>query len=145
MIPAKAEKVSNMHAMKNRRRSVLIAESDRAISHALRMQLEQLGMKVYVAYDCEQAAILAARQRFQLIIADLELSGPGGCELCRHVREDLQLTEVPIVVTAPAELESDARSLVYRYGVCRVVCPSSGMSAIVDAAQESIEYLVAAV
>ncbi|WP_010583304.1 response regulator [Schlesneria paludicola] len=133
-----------MHAMKNRRRSVLIAESNRTLAQSLRLQLEEMGLQVFVAHDGEQAAILAARQRFQLIIASLELSGRGGSELCRHVREDLRLTEVPIVVTAAAESESDARSLVYRHGVCRVITPATNTEAIVDAAQESIEYLVAA-
>lgn len=130
--------------MKNRRRSVLIADSDRAVCLALRLGLEQVGMKVYVAHDGEQAAILAARQRFQLIIANLELAGWGGAELCRHVRDDLSLTEVPIVITASADLESDARTLVYRHGVCRVVSPSTNLEVIVEAAQESLEYLVPA-
>src|SRR5579862_2663480 len=87
---------------KIRRRSVLIAENDRAYAQWMKLHLERAGFMVYVAYDGEQAAILAARQRFDLIFANSDLPVINGAELLRHVRSDLHLTEIPIAICRDA-------------------------------------------
>lgn len=128
--------------MKNRRRSVLIAENDRAIAHGLRTHLEMAGLTVLVAYDGEQAAILAARQRFEMIITNLDLPQMTGAEFCRHVREDLRLTEVPIVLCAPTGRESDCDRLKYTHAVTQVFYKPIDPQAVTQFAKETVEYLV---
>ena len=128
--------------MYNRRRSVLIAESDRAIAQLLRLHLERAGFSVFVAYDGEQAAILAARQRFELIVTSLNLPVMDGAQFCQHVREELQLTEVPIVVCPEANFEEEAEELQFLYGVTHVVSRPIDPSAIVKIAESAVDYLV---
>jgi CheY-like chemotaxis protein len=107
--------------MTKRRRSVLIAAANRGIAQGLRSCVEQAGFSVYVAHDGEQAAILAARQRFDLIVTDLDLPVMDGSELCRHVREDLLLTEVPIAVCSAAETDADTEFLAIAYDIVAVL------------------------
>ena len=102
--------------MSNRRHSVLVAESSRAIAEALRFHLLRAGLTVIVAHDGDQAAILAARQRFDLMIIDLDLPVISGKEFCRHLREDLQLTEIPLVVLTATE----PGELVFKFDIARV-------------------------
>jgi CheY-like chemotaxis protein len=130
--------------MHKRHRSILIAENNRAIAQALRLHMERAGFSVYVAYDGDQAAILAARQRFDLIVASLELPVMNGAEFCRHVREDLRLTEIPMVVCCSANLKTTADNLIYAYGISRVVVKPIDPSTIVTIAKEKVENLVSA-
>ncbi|WP_397569833.1 PleD family two-component system response regulator [Schlesneria sp. T3-172] len=131
--------------MSHRRRSILIAESNRAMSQSLRNHLEGAGYSVFVAHDGEQAAILAARQRFDLIIADLELPAMTGTEFCRHVREDLRLTETPIVVCCPEAMQSEADRLVFAHKVPRVFSKPLDPAAVVQFTNETVRNHASAV
>ncbi len=130
--------------MKHKRSSVLIAEADRAVAQDLRAQMERAGFTVFVARDGEQAAILAGRQRFDLLIVDLELAKMNGAELCRHVREDLRLTEVPIAVCSTTGLQSDAEALVFSYGISQIFYKPLNTTTVVEFARETLQCLVAA-
>ena len=131
--------------MHKRPRSILIAENNRATAQALRLHLERAGYSVYVALDGDQASILAARQRFDLIIASLELPAISGAEFCRHVREDLRLTETPMAVSCAPNLKANAESLVFNYGISRIFVKPIDPTLIVSFANETVESLVAAV
>jgi len=131
--------------MHSRPRSILVAENNRAMAQALRLHLERAGYSVFVAHDGDQAAILAARQRFDLIIASLELPAISGAEFCRHVREDLRLTETPMAVCCSPNLKTNADTLVFNYGISRVFVKPIDPSMFVNFANETVASLVAAV
>jgi DNA-binding response OmpR family regulator len=131
--------------MHKRPRSILIAENNRAMAQALRLHLERAGYSVFVAHDGDQAAILAARQRFDLIIASLELPAISGAEFCRHVREDLRLTETPMAVCCSPNSKSNADTLVFNFGISRIFVKPIDPSMIVSFANETVASLVAAV
>jgi DNA-binding response OmpR family regulator len=130
--------------MKNRRRSVLIAEAHRETAQGLRFHLERAGFSVFVAHDGEQASILAARQRFELIVVNLELPKIDGAEFCRHVREDLRLEEVPIFACSAEGAESDFEDLMLDLRISRVFCSPINPTEVVQFARETVHYLVAA-
>lgn len=106
--------------MPGRRHSVLVAENNRAVAQAIRLHLEKAGFSVFIAHDGDQAAILAARQRFDLILTDLDLPLMSGQEFCRHLREDLRLTEIPLAVCVSASQRSHAEPLVYKHDIARI-------------------------
>ena len=130
--------------MNNRRRTVLIAESNWNTAQGFRVHLEWAGFTVLVARDADQAAILAARQRYELIIVNLDLPGSGGIEFCRHVREDLGLTDVPLIACAKYGEEHDEEALKYRYGISRLLHPPVDPKEMVNFAQESMNSLATA-
>jgi len=124
--------------MSHRRRSILIADSNRPLSQSLRIQLERAGFSVFLAHDGDQAAILAARQRFDLIITEVELPAMTGAEFCRHVREDLRLTEIPMAVCCSEAMQSVADRLVFSHGVARVFSKPLDPAAVVEFANETV-------
>jgi DNA-binding response OmpR family regulator len=130
--------------MRYRRRSVLIANGNRPIAQQCREHLEQAGFGVFVASDGEQACILAARQRFDLMITNLELPLVSGAEFCRHVREDLQLHDVPIAVCAPAGRQGHAAELAADYGIAKIFSLPIDNDSVVEFARETSGNLVTA-
>ena len=131
--------------MAAKRNSILVAENNRAVAQALRFHLERAGFSVYVAHDGDQAAILAARQRFDLIVTDLELPIMSGKEFCRHLREDLQLTEIPLAVFAAAGMKSDAESMAFTHDISRVFSKPIDPNLVVQFANEAIVGVASAV
>jgi DNA-binding response OmpR family regulator len=130
--------------MYNRRRSILLAENDRSIAQALRLHLERAGFSVFVARDGEQAAILAARQRFELIVTDLDLPIMSGLEFCSHVRNVLGLGDVPIAAIASAQ-ETENDDAEHRYGITRMLSRPVDPNSVVNVACECIRYPVATI
>ena len=128
--------------MRNRRRSVLIAENNREVALGLRHHLEQAGFSVFLATDGEQACILAARQRFELMITNLKLPVMSGTQFCRHVREDLHLTEVPIAVCSVVDLDGEMESLMINYGISQVFCTPIDHQSVVEFARETVGNIV---
>lgn len=131
--------------MKNKRRSILIAESDRALARVLRLRLERCGFTVYVAHDEEQACILAARQRYDLMITAVGSAAFDGIKFCDYVREELGLAEVPIAVCCPVESGAELVNLIYKYGVSKVLLKPVDPEAIVDFANDTVESFLATV
>ena len=130
--------------MRYRRRSVLIANGSRTIAQECREHLERAGFGVFVASDGEQACILAARQRFDLIITNLELPVVNGAEFCRHVREDLQLHDVPIALCAAAGRQVDAAELAADYSIARIFSLPVDNELLIEFARETSGNLVTA-
>lgn len=130
--------------MLHRRRSVLIAEPDRAKAHEFRDHLEEAGYLVFLAYDFEQAAILTARQRHELIVTNFDLPSGGAAEFCRHVREDLRLVDLPIILCSSHDHDSELDQVRYRYSIARVLHTPVDPKMMVSVANEVVSYLVSA-
>lgn len=67
--------------------TILIAEDEKKIADALKQGLEENGFAVAVAYDGAIALKLFRNMDFQLVIADINLPGLNGIELCKQVRQ----------------------------------------------------------
>ena len=115
------------------------------MTQSLRNHLERAGFSIFLAHDGDQAAILAARQRFDLIIAEVELPAMTGAEFCRHVREDLRLTEIPMAVCCSEATQSEADRLVFTHGVVRVFSKPLDPVAVVQFANETVRRHASAV
>ena len=131
--------------MKNERQSVLIADDNRAMAQGLRYNFEQAGYSVYVTHDGGQAAVLAARQRFDLIVTDLEMPVMTGTEFCRHVREDLQLKQVPIAVCSANGRSVDKDQLEVRYGIRHIFFKPVNAQSVTAFAKETVDSLIGSV
>lgn len=83
---------------------ILIAEDEKKIADALRQGLEENGFTVQVAYDGAIALKMFRNAPFQLVIADINLPGLNGYELCQAIRA--ANVSVPVVMlTAMGALE----------------------------------------
>ncbi len=92
--------------------SVLVAEDNEINQQVAREILENFGLNVTVAEDGVKAVELAGKEKFDLILMDIQMPNLDGCEATRRIRKDLGLTQLPIIaLTAQAMTSDRAQSL----------------------------------
>ena len=80
---------------------VLIVEDDEDISMVEEAYLEAAGFKTMVASDGTEVSSLLQKKSFDLILLDLMLPGKSGYDVCREIRDQV---DIPILmVTARTE------------------------------------------
>jgi DNA-binding response OmpR family regulator len=94
------------------RKNILIVEDEKDIIEVLRYYLEKENYRVHVAEDGFSAFEIAAKIVPNLILLDLMLPGLDGIEVCRKLKTDERLREIPVImVTAKAEEADKIRGL----------------------------------
>jgi two-component system cell cycle response regulator len=102
---AEAAPVSERHL-------VLVADDSRVVRVMLRRQLEARGLRVEEAEDGHQAVRLCRMLRPDIVLLDVEMPGLDGYTVLRILREDAELSDIPVVfLTAHAETEDVVRGL----------------------------------
>lgn len=92
--------------------TVLIAEDSATQAMNLQHLLEGCGYRVVVCVDGLQALAQARRERPDLIISDIVMPGMDGFALCREVKDDPALADVPVLlVTSLRDPEDVLRGL----------------------------------
>lgn len=94
------------------RTRVLIIDPDRDETTMLELRLAEAGHGVVVVRDRKEALDELAKQRFHLILSELELAGDDGLELLSALRSDPGTADVPFAfLTRKSDRESVARGL----------------------------------
>jgi two-component system, OmpR family, alkaline phosphatase synthesis response regulator PhoP len=89
------------------RKNILVIEDEKDIIEVLRYYLEKENYRVHVAPDGFTALEIAGKVVPNLILLDLMLPQMDGIEVCKKLKADERLREIPIIMlTAKAE-ESD--------------------------------------
>jgi two-component system sensor histidine kinase/response regulator len=92
--------------------SVLVAEDSRTQAEQLKDLLETRGYAVVLASDGEQALEAARRGKPTLVITDIVMPGMDGYALCRALKSDPALKDVPVIMlTALSSMQEIAKSL----------------------------------
>jgi CheY-like chemotaxis protein len=96
---------------------ILVAEDNVINQKVALLMLERLGYAADVAVDGEETLAALRRQRYDVILMDVQMPGMDGLEAARHIRDEWPVEERPriIAVTASA-LHED-----------REACLSAGM------------------
>ena len=90
---------------------VAVVDDDVDIANYLKVLLKPQ-YKVVLYYDGESALKGMAEEAPDLVISDVMMPGMDGYELCRRIKEDLQLSHIPVVlVTAKVAVESQVQGL----------------------------------
>jgi two-component system sensor histidine kinase/response regulator len=77
---------------------VLVADDEPAVLEVLSQVVEDLGHDVLKARDGEEAFGLARARRPQLVVTDHMMPRLSGLELCRRLRDDEALKDVPVIL-----------------------------------------------
>jgi DNA-binding response OmpR family regulator len=86
------------------RKNILVVEDEKDIIEVLRYYLEKENFRVHIARDGFAALELASRVIPSLILLDLMLPQLDGIEVCKRLKADERLREIPIIMlTAKAE------------------------------------------
>ena len=89
---------------------ILITEDERELAEALARGLRKQGYAADIAYDGEEALVLAEVNDYDLIILDLNLPKIDGVEVCRKIRASGSLTGI-LMLTARSALDDRVNGL----------------------------------
>ena len=91
---------------------ILVVDDDPDVLSLIRYILEQKGYRVEASTEGHDARRRASLDPPALMVVDLMLPGMDGVELCRRIRQDVQLRETPILIlTALSNEVSEIESL----------------------------------
>ncbi len=89
--------------------TVLVIDDEQAILDNLSIRLESEGFGVLSALRGEEGLEIARREKPDLALIDLMMPGMSGFEVCRIMKGDEALREIPIIVLT-AKVEREARN-----------------------------------
>ncbi len=88
-------------------KSILIIEDNELNMKLVRSMLQLGQYDTFEARDAESGIQLAREHRPDLILMDIQLPGMDGLHATRIIREDPQLTEVPVVALTSYAMQGD--------------------------------------
>lgn len=86
---------------------ILVVEDEPDIQELIRYHLDQAGFQVETVSDGNAALHALRRRRPSLVILDLMLPDRSGTEICREIRSDPDLKELPIIMVTARSDEVD--------------------------------------
>ena len=93
------------------RPTILVVDDDVEIVHYLKALLHQ-HYHVRTCFDAESALADIVKQEPDMILSDVSMPGKDGYEMCREIKNDLQLCHIPVVlVTAKTTTNDQIRGL----------------------------------
>ena len=90
-----------------KKKTIIIVEDDEDIQQLVGYNLIKAGFLVEYGDSAEQALEIVKDQMPDLILLDLMLPGMSGTELCRIIRGDSKLGDIPIIMMTAKGEESD--------------------------------------
>lgn len=97
--------------------TILMADDDAVVRRIIVFCLKQLGVSVYESDDGDVAYEILKSQmnNIDMLITDLHMSNMNGDELCRKVRGEMNLWDLPIIVIS-SNTESDVTLDLFKAG-----------------------------
>jgi two-component system, OmpR family, phosphate regulon response regulator PhoB len=86
---------------------ILLIEDEAPLAEMLRYNLEAEGFRVSHAENGEEAEILVAEEKPDLLVLDWMLPGVSGIEICRRMRARMETKSIPIVMLTARGEEGD--------------------------------------
>jgi two-component system, OmpR family, alkaline phosphatase synthesis response regulator PhoP len=88
--------------------TILVVDDEPRIVEVVQDYLKQAGYRVSVAQNGQTALTVARHERPDLVVLDLMLpGGMDGLEVCRRLRQDATLADVPIIMLTARVEETD--------------------------------------
>ena len=101
-----------METMTSQNPTILCVDNEKANIDLLEAILGDNGYKVVSAMSGEDALLKIKNQTIDLVILDILMSGMSGLEVCRQIKEDQRLREIPIImVTGLASIRDRVRGI----------------------------------
>ena len=89
-------------------KKILIIDDNESVCSMLKRLFEQRGFQIFIANDGLLGVHIARQKKPDLIILDLMLPGMDGHKVCRMIKFDQQLKNIPVVIFTSRNTERDA-------------------------------------
>lgn len=86
---------------------ILLIEDEADIASLIKLQAEIAGYKVHIEADGLNGYLAVERERPDLIILDIMLPGLNGLDVCRKIKNNPELSHIPIVMISAKSEELD--------------------------------------
>ncbi len=91
----------------SRNQTILIVDDDKLVSRTLQRALKMYGYQAMSAKSGIEGLQLARRHRPDLFILDIMMPGTDGFQVCRQIRQDPLLHEIPVLFLTARGKEED--------------------------------------
>lgn len=88
---------------------ILVVEDDPITAKLTARLLQRAGYEVTVAHDAPEALTFIAEQRPDLIILDVMLPSMNGYEICRMLRSEADMKQLPILMFTALDRPGEQR------------------------------------
>jgi len=88
-------------------KTILVVEDDKGLRRALTFMLEQVGYRLVLAQDGEEAMRFAEAELPNLILLDLVIPKINGFEVLRRLKANPQTKDIPVVCFSNLSQDSD--------------------------------------
>lgn len=94
-----------------KKQTLLVVDDDTEVVHYLKALLSPY-YKIVCRFDADSAFRAMGEEAPDLVLSDIVMPGKNGYELCRQIKDDLQLCHIPVIlVTAKATVENQVEGL----------------------------------
>ena len=91
--------------------TILVVEDNLTMRDLIRDELSK-SYDILVAGDGEEALSIVKQGKVDLVVSDIMMPKIDGCELCNTIKDDIQLSHIPVLLlTAAVGVETHIRSL----------------------------------
>ena len=120
-------------------RRILVADDGLVTRKLLERKLSQLAFEVVCASDGTQALERVREVQPSAVITDLNMPGLNGYELCRAIRQDLQLPSIPLILTSAANVNETDLQKARDAGANRFVTRTADLSDVISALLDTLD------
>lgn len=86
---------------------ILIVDDDRDVAQTIKLALKRRNFGTQAAFSGLEAIRMLNHYRPDLIILDISMPGMDGFEVCRHIRKDRDVSELPIIFLTARSQDED--------------------------------------
>lgn len=89
---------------------ILVAEDERDIRDLIAFTLQFAGHQVITANNGEEAVLLTAQERPDLVLTDVRMPKMTGYEACKLIKQDPKTRHIPVVFLSAKGQEAEVQS-----------------------------------
>lgn len=111
---------------------VLVAEDNNVLGDVIRFNLQRAGCNVTLSRNGKDAVEQLSTEVFDIMLTDYEMPHINGAELCRIVREELDLQSMAIILCSAKSLEINHDRLKLKYSITEILAKPFSMRELTD-------------
>jgi two-component system alkaline phosphatase synthesis response regulator PhoP len=121
-----------------RGKRVLVAEDNLAMGNVISFNLKKVGLEVTHVVAGDLAWKVIQQGDFDLLVTDFQMPVMNGGELCRRIREQPSLSDLPVIMLTAKGLEIDTSYYLETLGVTAVLMKPFSPRELTQLVQENL-------